>query len=370
MSGLLFVFGTRPEAIKLAPLILRARREMEVRVCSTGQHRELLDDALQVFGIAPEYDLSVMQPGQSLTAGAARMLAGLDAVIAETKPDALVVQGDTTSTFCGALAGFYAGVPVAHVEAGLRTGDLGRPFPEEAHRVMAGRIARWHFAATRAAAANLWREGVERGRVFVTGNTGVDALLEVRKRLFANAGPPNGGKRLIVVTAHRRESAGEGRKAIAAAVRRLAGRGDVEVVCVLHPNPEAGAAMRRELDGTPGVTLAPAANYVRFVELMSRAFLLLSDSGGVQEEAPSLGKPVLVLRETTERQEAVEAGTAVLTGLCMERIVNEAERLLDDPAEYARRTAIANPYGDGRASERIVDALAAELGVRRMGAAV
>ena len=376
MPGLLFVFGTRPETIKLAPLILRARREMAapVRICVTGQHRELLDDALAVFGLRPDYDLETMRPRQTLTASAARMLAGLEGVVRETAPETVVVQGDTTSTFCGALAGFYAGIRVAHVEAGMRTGDLAHPFPEEGNRALVSRITSLHFAATTAAAANLMREGIAADRVFVTGNTGIDALLQVRARLHSGAlrpareiGVPE-GRRLIVVTAHRREGAGEGRRAVAAAVRALAQREDVHVACVLHPNPEAGEAMRRELADAANLTLAPPADYASFVALMDRAVLLLTDSGGVQEEAPSLGKPVLVLRETTERQEAIEAGTAVLTGLSTARIVEAAERLLDDPREYARRTSIANPYGDGRASERIFAVLRG-IPERRMSAA-
>ena len=369
MPGLLFVFGTRPETIKLAPLIQRARRKLgaPVHVCVTGQHRELLDDALAAFGIQPDYDLDAMRPGQSLAASAARILSGLEPVLQEANPDMVVVQGDTTSTFCGALAGFYAGAPVAHVEAGMRTGNLAHPFPEEANRALVSRIASLHFAATPAASRNLQREGISAERVHITGNTGIDALLHVRGRLQSGAvkpavevtAPP--GRRLIVVTAHRREGAGVGRRSIAQALRALTQRDDVHVVCVLHPNPEAGEALRRELSDAPNLSLAPPSDYVSFVALMDRAHLLLTDSGGVQEEAPSLGKPVLVLRETTERQEAIEAGTAVLTGLSAERIVAEAERLLDDPREYARRTALENPYGDGKASERIVGILRSAL---------
>jgi UDP-N-acetylglucosamine 2-epimerase (non-hydrolysing) len=308
-----------------------------------------------------------MRPGQSLTACAGRILAGLEDVLREARPEAVVVQGDTTSTFCGALASFYFGIPVAHVEAGLRTGDLARPFPEEANRVLVSRLARWHFAATPAAAANLEVEGAPLDRIFVTGNTGIDALLAVRAKLAAGsirprrriAVPP--GRRLIVVTAHRRESAGEGMREVARAVRTLAGREDVHVVCVLHPNPQSGGAMRLELAGARNVSLAEASDYASFVDLMTRSDILLTDSGGIQEEAPSLGKPVLVLRETTERQEAVEAGTAVLTGLSAERIVAAAARLLDDPIEYRRRSCLKNPYGDGRACEQIMAILRREL---------
>ena len=377
MPGVLFVFGTRPETIKLAPLILLARKRLTVpvKICVTGQHRELLDDALRVFDLTPDYDLGAMRAGQTLVAGAARILAGLDPVLRQTEPEIVVVQGDTTSTFCGALAGFYAGAPVAHVEAGLRTGDIRSPFPEEANRLLVSRIASLHFAATSDAAANLACEGVPPDRILVTGNTGIDALLDVRARLAAGqivprteiSTPP--GRRLIVLTAHRRESAGEGRRAIARAVRMLARRGDVHIVCMLHPNPQSGAAMRRELEGVRNVILAEPSDYVSFVALMARADILLTDSGGIQEEAPSLGKPVLVLRETTERQEAVDAGTTVLTGLSSARIVAEAERLLDDPREYARRRSLANPYGDGQASERIVKQLGKTLEARHRASA-
>jgi UDP-N-acetylglucosamine 2-epimerase (non-hydrolysing) len=374
MPGLLFIFGTRPETIKLAPLIQRARQELDapVRVCVTGQHRELLDDALTVFGIRPDYDLAAMRPGQSLAASTARILAGLEPVLRDANPEMVVVQGDTTSTLCGALAGFYAGAAVAHVEAGMRTSDLAHPFPEEANRALVGRVASLHFAATSAASRNLQREGISLDRIYVTGNTGIDALLHVRNRLQTGAVRPAAeaavplGRRLIVVTAHRREGAGVGRRSVAQAVRTLARREDVHIVCVLHPNPEAGEALCRELTGAANVSLAPPSDYVSFVALMDRAELLLTDSGGVQEEAPSLGKPVLVLRETTERQEAIEAGTAMLTGLSAERIVAEAERLLDDPREYARRTALANPYGDGRASERILAVLRGALARQRV----
>jgi UDP-N-acetylglucosamine 2-epimerase (non-hydrolysing) len=378
MPGLLFVFGTRPETIKLAPLIIRARDtrpDIPVRICVTGQHRELLEDALRAFDLTPDYDLRVMQPGQSLTGSAARILRGLDRVIGECAPETVVVQGDTTSTFCGALAAFHAGAPVAHVEAGLRTGDLAQPFPEEANRVLVSRLASLHFAATASAAANLKREGAPPERVFVTGNTGIDALLDVNERLARRTIVPRAamsvpdGRRLIVLTAHRRESAGESRREVTRAVRVLARRRDVHIVCVLHPNPDAGQAVRRDLSGVANVTLAGPCDYVSFVDLMRKSYFLLTDSGGVQEEAPSLGKPVLVLRETTERSEALLSGGAVLTGLSAERIVTEASRLLEDPVEYAYRSAVRNPYGDGKASERILDILSSELGRRTRRAA-
>jgi UDP-N-acetylglucosamine 2-epimerase (non-hydrolysing) len=357
---ILFVFGTRPEAIKLAPLVRRLLgnpREFVARIAVTAQHRDLLDQVLGAFSLRPDYDLDVMQASQSLSQSTSRIIAALDPVIESEHPDCVIVQGDTTTTFVGALAAFYRGVPVAHVEAGLRTGDLRRPFPEEANRVLTSRLATLHFAPTEAAAANLLDEGVPASRVFVTGNTGIDAVLEVRDALAAGRLHPatpiglDPRKKLILVTAHRRESFGEGFENITRALERLAAREDVEIVYPVHPNPNVREPVFRRLREC--VRLIEPLPYVDFVDLMRRAYLLLTDSGGVQEEAPSLGKPVLVMREKTERPEAVEAGTAVLVGVDADRIVTETERLLDHPGEHARRSRLHNPYGDGRASERI-----------------
>jgi UDP-N-acetylglucosamine 2-epimerase (non-hydrolysing) len=354
---ILFVFGTRPEAIKLAPVVrcLREDPRFETRVVVTAQHRAMLDQVLAAFSIEPDHDLNVMMPGQTLTESTSRILAALEPVLDRERPDCVVVQGDTTTTFCGALAAFYKGIPVAHVEAGLRTGDLRQPFPEEMNRVLTTRLAAVHFAATESAAENLRREGVDSGNIFVTGNTGIDAVLSVLGTL-----PPFApGNTTILVTAHRRESFGQGFLGICRALRRLAER--VEIIYPVHPNPNVQAVVNEHLRGVPNIKLIEPVDYVAFVDLMRRATILLTDSGGVQEEGPSLGKPVVVMREKTERPEAVEAGTARLVGTDEDSIVAEVFRLLDDPEEYARRARIHNPYGDGQASARIRDALAARF---------
>ncbi len=361
----LFVFGTRPEAVKLCPVILRMREreEFEARVCVTAQHREMLDLMLGRFGVAPDHDLDVMAPDQPMNALTARILERLDPVLKDEQPDFVLVQGDTTTTMAGALASFHRRIPSGHVEAGLRTGDLTQPFPEEMNRVLAGRLAALHFAPTPRAAENLLREGVERERIHVTGNTGIDALLYVRERLDRgewqgfDGAVPAAGKKLILMTAHRRESFGEGFVRICEAVRRLAGRGDVEIVYPVHPNPNVREVVERMLGGVEGVSLVEPLDYVPFVDLMRRADILLTDSGGVQEEGPSFGKPVLVMREKTERQEAVEAGAAILVGTDPDRIVFSAGRLLDSAEAREAFTRVRNPFGDGRASERILRAI-------------
>ncbi len=359
----LFVFGTRPEAIKLCPVVQRLAVEREwaqVRVCVTAQHREMLDQVLAVFGVRPDWDLDLMRPGQSLFESTSRIVAGLEPVLREEKPDLVVVQGDTTTTLCGALAAFYMRVPVAHVEAGLRTGDMQQPFPEEMNRVLTSRLAALHFAATARAAQNLVLEGVPRDRILVTGNTVIDAVLDVARRLEQGeltglgADLPQDGRKLIVVTAHRRESFGRPLERICEALVRLARRGDVRIVYPVHPNPNVSGPVRRLLGGVPYVELWEPLEYVGFVDLLRRAYLVVTDSGGIQEEGPSLGKPILVLREKTERPEAVEVGTVRLVGTDPDRIVAEATRLLEDEQAYARMARIHNPYGDGRASERIV----------------
>ncbi len=371
MIHILFVLGTRPEAIKLAPVIrclLADREQFHVRVTVTGQHRDLLDQTLGVFGMQPDDDLNVMQPGQTLTGVTSRILAALEPVLldfratAGQQPCMAIVQGDTTTTFCGALAAFYAGIPVAHVEAGLRTGDISQPFPEEMNRAMAGRLATLHFPPTAMAAANLRLESVDPNRIFVTGNTGIDAVLAVRDGLESGTiqldesgslADLDTGRKLILVTAHRRESFGPGFDGICSALNRLASRPDVRIVYPVHPNPNVREVVARRLGSHPNIQLIDPLPYVPFVDLMGRAHVLLTDSGGIQEEGPSLGKPVLVMRDKTERPEAVDAGTARLTGTEPDRIVAEVEQLLDDPAEYERRRKIHNPYGDGRASARI-----------------
>ncbi len=361
MPKILFVFGTRPEAIKLCPVVLHLKADpfFDVRVCVTAQHRGLLDQVLAAFRVTPDHDLDLMLPGQTLFQSTSRILTGLEPVLDRERPDMVLVQGDTTTVLCGALASFYKQIPVGHVEAGLRTGDLYQPFPEEANRLLAGRLATLHFAATSWAQDNLLREGVDPESISVTGNTGIDAVLYVRGEL--EAGNLKGGdwdrldaaRKLIVVTAHRRESFGEGFDRICRALARIAERPDVQIVFPVHPNPNVQEPVNRHLRGLSNVTLVEPISYVPFVDLMRRAYLLITDSGGIQEEGPSLGKPILVLRDKTERPEAVEAGTVRLVGSDDNRIAAEAARLLDDPESYASMARVHNPYGDGRASGRI-----------------
>jgi UDP-N-acetylglucosamine 2-epimerase (non-hydrolysing) len=365
----LFVLGTRPEAIKLCPLILRlkANPDFWVRVCVTGQHREMLDQVLSVFQVRPDHDLNLMTPGQTLFQSTSRILAALEPVFKEVDPGVVVVQGDTTTTLCASLAAFYHGASIAHVEAGLRTGDLRQPFPEEMNRVLTGRLTSIHFAATEWAAENLRGEGVDAGRIFVTGNTGIDAVLWVRDRLedgaLTSAAVPglDAHKKLIVVTAHRRESFGAGFERICKALAALARRPDVQLVYPVHPNPNVQNPVNKWLRGQPNVLLIPPLDYVPFVDLMRRAYILITDSGGIQEEGPSLGKPVLVLREKTERPEAVQAGTVRLVGTEENRIVEEAARLLEDREAHDAMAAVHNPYGDGHACERIEQQLLARF---------
>jgi UDP-N-acetylglucosamine 2-epimerase (non-hydrolysing) len=363
---ILFVFGTRPEAIKLCPVVLglRARSaDFQVRVCVTAQHRELLDQVLDAFEVVPDYDLGLMLPGQTLFQSTSRILAGLEPVLEGERPDMVLVQGDTTTTLCGALAAFYCTVPVGHVEAGLRTGDPLQPFPEEMNRVLTTHLASLHFAATEGAARNLVAEGIPRQRIAVTGNSGIDAVLYVRDGLergrLRGADRPwlDPARKLILVTAHRRESFGEGFERICVALARLARRPDVQIVYPVHPNPNVRAPVSGHLSGLENVLLIEPLGYVQFVDLMRRAYILLTDSGGIQEEGPSLGKPILVMREKTERPEAVEAGTVRLVGTDAERIVEQASLLLDDRLEYERMARVHNPYGDGRASSRIADVI-------------
>ena len=366
MVKVLFVFGTRPEAIKLCPVIWRLRSQaldFKTRVCVTGQHRDMLDPVLAAFEVTPDHDLNLMLPGQTLLQSTSRILAALEAVMKTEQPDIVLVQGDTTSTLCGALAAFYCRLPVGHVEAGLRTGDMAQPFPEEMNRVLTGRLADLHFAATAGAARNLIAEGVVPDRISVTGNSGIDAVMYVRDALESGKLSGNGlpaldaSKKLIVVTAHRRESFGEGFERICAALARIAERPDVQIVYPVHRNPNVREPVERRLAGLRNVLLIEPVEYVPFVNLMRKAYLLITDSGGIQEEGPSLGKPVLVMRDTTERPEAVEAGTAILVGADENAIVGTTKRLLEDREEYESMSRVHNPYGDGRASIRIADAI-------------
>jgi UDP-N-acetylglucosamine 2-epimerase (non-hydrolysing) len=362
MHKILLIFGTRPEAIKLCPVIRGLREHpsnFHVKVCVTAQHREMLDQVLEAFQVAPDHDLDLMLPGQTLFQSTSRILAALEPVLREEQPAMVIVQGDTTTTLCGALAAFYARVPVAHVEAGLRTHDMRQPFPEEMNRVLASRLTALHFAATEQAAGNLREEGVPAGSIHVTGNTGIDAVLYVRDGL--EQGTLAGGtfpwldssKKLIVVTAHRRESFGGGFERICRALARIADRDGVQLVYPVHPNPNVQDPVQRYLAGHANIRLIEPQSYVPFVDLMRRAYLLITDSGGIQEEGPSLGKPILVLREKTERPEAVTAGTVKLVGTDEDRIVGEAMVLLGDSGAYHQMSRVHNPYGDGAASARI-----------------
>jgi len=373
---ILLTFGTRPEAIKMAPLIqaLHGRRtEFETKVCVTAQHRQMLDQVLGLFGIAPDFDLDVMRSDQTLTEVTTRVLTGVGEVLQAWRPDLLFVQGDTTTTLASSLAAFYARVPVAHVEAGLRTGDMYAPWPEEMNRKLTSAIACMHFAPTEKSRANLLAEGIAAERIDVTGNTVIDALHWVVAKLRADARSvkPFGGlfdflqsdRKLILVTGHRRENFGPGFENICLALRALAERDDVQIVYPVHLNPNVREPAGRILSGVPTIRLLEPLDYLPFVYLMDRAYLIITDSGGVQEEAPSLGKPVLVMRDTTERPEAVEAGTVRLVGTDQERIVRETERLLDSPAEYEGMARAHNPYGDGKAAARIMKRLADGIAV-------
>ena len=361
------VIGTRPEAIKLAPVVLeleRHRTHFDTKICVTGQHREMLDQMLQVFGLRPDYDLGVMKAGQDLTEVTAACLTGLKPILRDERPDLVLVQGDTTTTFAASLAAYYHHIPVGHIEAGLRTGKKDDPFPEEINRRLATHLSDFHFAPTELARNNLLREGVSPEDILVTGNTVIDALFLTQARLTEEPSlavdhmGATDGLRMILVTAHRRESFGLPFRRICEALRAIAERRrDVLVVYPVHLNPNVQTPVREILDGLPNVKLLAPLDYVSFVALMQRAYILLTDSGGIQEEGPSLGKPVLVMREVSERPEAIAAGTACLTGTDPEEIVGAVSALLDDPARYKEMTSRPNPYGDGRAAKRIVQFL-------------
>jgi len=366
---ILTIFGTRPEAIKLFPLVhaLEADSRFASRVCVSAQHRGMLDQVLGVAGITPDHDLDLMQPDQSLDALTAALLTGLGAVMDAERPDWVVVQGDTATAMTGALAAYYRKIPVCHVEAGLRSGNIHHPWPEEVNRKVIGTIAALHCAPTETAAEALRRENVDPATVHVTGNTVIDALRWITARIAEEPDLASGlaeleqrfaGNRIVGVTSHRRESFGEGMQAIASAIRRLAARPDVAVIFPVHLNPNVRQVMNAELDGLDNVALIEPLDYPHFARLLDIAHLMLTDSGGVQEEAPALGKPVLVMRETTERPEGVAAGTAKLVGTDADTIVAEAERLLDDEAAYAAMARAHNPFGDGKSAGRIVELLA------------
>lgn len=361
---ILITAGTRPEAIKVAPLIrlLRERNFARVRVLATAQHRELLDQVFRFFDIQPDIDLDIMQPGQTLAELTARLLPAIDRALDAEKPDMVLAQGDTTTVMTTALACFYRRIAFGHIEAGLRTGDRYYPFPEEINRVIVSRLANLHFSPTPQSRDNLVREGVPAETVFVTGNTVIDALLWAADRAdLPREYEPTDGRKLVLVTAHRRENFGEPLRNICAAIGDLIEARDVEVLYPVHPNPNVTSVAQELLEGLPGVRLVKPLDYPHFVAAMKAAHLILTDSGGIQEEAPSLGKPVLVLRDETERPEGVASGTSILVGPNRERIVEKALELLDNPAAYERMAKAHNPYGDGQASARIADILEASI---------
>jgi UDP-N-acetylglucosamine 2-epimerase (non-hydrolysing) len=362
--NLLAVVGTRPEAIKMAPLILALREEPWARVTllATAQHRQMLDQVLDAFGLRPDIDLDLMRPNQSLTQLSARILEGMDDVFAGNRYDAALVQGDTTTVMSVALAAFHHRVPVGHVEAGLRTGNLDNPFPEEMNRVVTGRLSRWHFAPTASARDNLLREHCAADSVHLTGNTVIDALLQVSTRATDIGIPLPPGQRLILVTAHRRENFGAPLREICGAVLDIvSAHPDVHVLFPVHPNPNVAPVVHELLGAHPAVTLCAPLDYLPFVAAMQRATLVLSDSGGVQEEAPALGKPVLVLRRETERPEAVDEGVVRLVGTDRATIAAAAHELLTDPVAYRQMARGVSPYGDGHAAARIVSILRRDL---------
>lgn len=369
MKKIALIFGTRPEAIKLCPLVLAMRNHpgIDVEVCVTGQHRHMLDQVLELFDITPDVDLALMQPNQTLASLTARAISAVDTYLQQSKPDTVIVQGDTTTVFTAALAAFYQNIPVGHVEAGLRTHNPRNPFPEEMNRVMTSRLADWHFAPTHQSCQNLLEEGVDPSRIFVTGNTVVDALHQVLPRIRAT--PPtiagldpniinNTTQPLVLITGHRRENHGSGVDAICQSIVQLATHfPQTAFVYPVHLNPNIQQPVHQQLGHLQNVHLIEPLGYEAFVALMDRSTLVLTDSGGVQEEAPSLGKPVLVMRETTERPEAVDAGTVKLVGADQQRIVHAVSELLTSPIAYQQMAHAVNPYGDGHACQRIIDAL-------------
>lgn len=357
---ILCVVGTRPEAIKMAPVILALQKQpwAHVRVLATAQHRQMLDQVLEFFGIQPDIDLNIMRPNQALTALTARLLLEMDEVLNAEKPDVVLVQGDTTTVMAVALACFYHRIPIGHVEAGLRTWDMQNPFPEEANRVIAGKLAQWHFAPTEGSRQNLLKEGIADQDIIVTGNTVIDALLMTAQKPLDIGVDIDPDKRLVLVTSHRRENFGEPFRQICRALQTLAQRNpQVQFLYPVHPNPNVKDVAYEYLGHLPNFILCEPLDYSPFVAAMKRATLILTDSGGVQEEAPALGKPVLVLRDETERPEAVAEGVVSLVGPHYERIVQEAQHLLDDEVAYRKMARGVSPYGDGQAAQRIVQTL-------------
>ena len=354
------VLGTRPEAIKMAPVIraLRDTGEIDVKVIATAQHRDMLDSVLDVFDIAPDVDLDIMRPGQSLDRLTARLLEQLHPVFAEQRIDAVLAQGDTTTTLAAAMASFYHRVPFGHIEAGLRTGDMQSPFPEEMNRVFVSRVAQWHYAPTESARDNLLAEGIAEEAIEITGNTVIDALHQVAGQVDGERLPVSPNARMVLVTMHRRENFGTPLANICQGLKELLAQvPDIELLFPVHPNPNVAEVVLRMMSGDPRVHLVKPLNYVDFVAAMKRSHLVITDSGGVQEEAPALGKPVLVLRNETERPEAVDMGVARLVGTDGEAIVDAARELLENPFAYCSMARGVSPYGDGQASRRIVGSL-------------
>lgn len=372
MKKISVILGTRPEAIKLCPVILelKKRSELDCKVCVTGQHREMLDQVLPVFGVIPDVDLDLMRPNQSLGGLTSRAIEALDRYLAEDKPDVVLVQGDTTTVLCAALAAFYHKIPIAHVEAGLRTWNMASPWPEEANRVLTTRLAKWHFAPTETNRLNLLKEGVPQDDIYVTGNTVIDALFlaleKIKKyppRITGLAGESLdflGERKMVLITGHRRENFGIGFENMCKAIAELAHKfPEIDFIYPVHLNPNVRRPVESILrtSGAENIRLIEPLSYLPFVALMNRSHIILTDSGGVQEEAPSLGKPVLVMRDTTERPEAVEAGTVKIVSTDVEKIVSEASRLICCEDYYGQMTRKHNPYGDGAAAQRIVDVL-------------
>ncbi len=372
MKKILIVFGTRPEAIKMAPLVKAFQHHcdtFETKVCVTAQHREMLDQVLTIFDITPEYDLDIMKEGQDLYDVTSHVLLGMKEVLLDFSPDIVLVHGDTTTTLAVSLAAFYQKIAVGHVEAGLRTGDIYSPWPEEANRQVTSKLAQYHFAPTATSQENLLQENIDKSSIIVTGNTVIDALFLALRRITSEADvtkrvvddieqyyPISQEKTFILITGHRRENFGEGFINICRALKQLAQNNpEVDIVYPVHLNPNVQQPVQHILADIDNVYLIPPLQYEPFIYLMSRAYFVITDSGGIQEEAPSLGKPVLVMRETTERPEALQAGTVKLVGTDMQKIVDEAQLLLDDPKTYAQMSQAHNPYGDGEACEKIVD---------------
>ncbi len=365
----LAVFGTRPEAIKMAPVVhaLAQAEGIEAKVCVTAQHRQMLDQVLDLFKINPDFDLDLMKPGQDLTDITSNVLLGIRTVFEQWRPDWVLVHGDTTTTLATSLAAYYDKIKVGHIEAGLRTGNIYSPWPEEMNRRIAGAISAVHFSPTENAKANLLREGVDERYIIVTGNTVIDALLDVVQRIRTDAPLISGmerrfaylnkSKKLILVTGHRRENFGDGFLNICAALAEISKRDDVQIIYPVHLNPNVREPVKRLLGSNPNIHLIEPQDYLPFVYLMEKAYLILTDSGGIQEEAPSLGKPVLVMRDTTERPEAVNAGTVKLVGTDKQKIITETGLLLNDSSDYKRMSHAHNPYGDGKAASRIVNFL-------------